>query len=118
GEVLTWVMPEIRMNSLRSLAMNCGPLSEMIRRRAAFRSPPRPQRRAHRRGPLGHVAGRRRLHRALRHRARKEIAIHGLNTEATYYFAVDAFNDSGRTQGTPVLARRRQLPARLGPVGK
>jgi len=24
GEVLTWVMPEIRMNSLKSLAMNCG----------------------------------------------------------------------------------------------
>jgi hypothetical protein len=23
-------MPEIRMNSLKSLAMNCGPLSEMI----------------------------------------------------------------------------------------
>jgi len=31
GEVLTCVMPEIRMNSLKSLAMNCGPLSEMIR---------------------------------------------------------------------------------------
>ena len=27
-------MPEIRMNSLKSLAMNCGPLSEMIRGRA------------------------------------------------------------------------------------
>jgi hypothetical protein len=25
------VMPEMRMNSLKSLAMNCGPLSEMIR---------------------------------------------------------------------------------------
>src|SRR5207302_7713058 len=35
GEVLTWVMPEIRMNSLKSLAMNCGPLSEMIRGRAS-----------------------------------------------------------------------------------
>jgi hypothetical protein len=38
-------------------------------------------------------------------RGRKEIAIHGMNTGAAYYFAVDAFNDSGRTQGTPVLAR-------------
>jgi len=28
-------MPEIRMNSLKSLAMNCGPLSEMIRGRAS-----------------------------------------------------------------------------------
>jgi hypothetical protein len=31
GEVLTCVMPEIRMNSLKSLAMNCGPSPEMIR---------------------------------------------------------------------------------------
>ena len=38
-------------------------------------------------------------------RGQKEIAIHGLNTEPTYYFTVDAFNDSGRTQGTPVPAR-------------
>ena len=28
-------MPEMRMNSLKSLAMNCGPLSEMIRGRAS-----------------------------------------------------------------------------------
>ena len=28
-------MPQIRMNSLKSLAMNCGPLSEMIRGRAS-----------------------------------------------------------------------------------
>jgi hypothetical protein len=28
GEVRTWVMPEIRINSLKSLAMNCGPLSD------------------------------------------------------------------------------------------
>src|SRR5207249_7347264 len=34
GEVRTCVIPEIRMNSLKSLAMNCGPLSEMIRGRA------------------------------------------------------------------------------------
>ena len=31
----TCVIPEIRMNSLKSLAMNCGPLSEMIRGRAS-----------------------------------------------------------------------------------
>ena len=35
GEVRTCVIPEIRMNSLTSLAMNCGPLSEMIRGRAS-----------------------------------------------------------------------------------
>src|SRR5207249_12212952 len=35
GEVLTCVMPEMRMNSLKSRAMNCGPLSEMIRGRAS-----------------------------------------------------------------------------------
>jgi hypothetical protein len=35
GEVRTCVMPEILMNSLKSLAMNCGPLSEMIRGRAS-----------------------------------------------------------------------------------
>ena len=28
-------MPQMRMNSLKSLAMNCGPLSEMIRGRAS-----------------------------------------------------------------------------------
>ena len=40
--VLTWVMPEIRMNSLKSRAMNCGPLSEMIRGLASgyFSLPP------------------------------------------------------------------------------
>src|SRR5579875_935177 len=31
GEVRTWVMPQTRMNSLKSQAMNCGPLSEMMR---------------------------------------------------------------------------------------
>ena len=31
GEVRTCVIPAIRMNSLKSRAMNCGPLSEMIR---------------------------------------------------------------------------------------
>ena len=31
GEALTCVIPEIRMNSSKSLAMNCGPLSELIR---------------------------------------------------------------------------------------
>src|SRR5579883_2974319 len=30
-EVRTWVMPQTRMNSLKSRAMNCGPLLEMIR---------------------------------------------------------------------------------------
>src|SRR5580693_5156221 len=30
-EVRTCVIPEIRINSLKSRAMNCGPLSEMIR---------------------------------------------------------------------------------------
>src|SRR6202521_2709810 len=32
-------MPEIRMNSLKSLAMNCGPLSEMSKTRATLRDP-------------------------------------------------------------------------------
>jgi hypothetical protein len=38
-------------------------------------------------------------------RGQKEIAIHGLNAEAGYYFTVDAFNASGRTPGAPVPAR-------------
>jgi hypothetical protein len=38
-------------------------------------------------------------------RGQKEIAIHSLNTETPYYFAVDGFNDSGRTLGTAALAR-------------
>ena len=32
----TWVRPAMRMNSLKSRAMNCGPLSEMIRAQAAL----------------------------------------------------------------------------------
>ena len=31
GAVRTWVIPEMRINSLKSLAMNCGPLSVMMR---------------------------------------------------------------------------------------
>lgn len=34
-------------------------------------------------------------------RGRIETVLHDLNAEAGYYFAVDAFNDSGRTSGTP-----------------
>ncbi len=37
-------------------------------------------------------------------RGQKEIVLHDLNMEAKYYFTVDAFNDSGRTLGTPALA--------------
>ncbi|WP_321473572.1 family 43 glycosylhydrolase [uncultured Paludibaculum sp.] len=37
-------------------------------------------------------------------RGQKELAIHGLNAETDYYFTVDAFNDSGRTQGTQTQA--------------
>jgi hypothetical protein len=36
GSVLTWLMPEIRMNSLKSLAMSGGPLSEIIRGRTSW----------------------------------------------------------------------------------
>jgi hypothetical protein len=45
------------------------------------------------------------LYQNLEIRGMKEIALHDLNAESRYYFAVDAFNDSGRTLGTPVLAR-------------
>jgi xylan 1,4-beta-xylosidase len=45
------------------------------------------------------------LYQNLEVRGVKEIALHDLNAESRYYFAVDAFNDSGRTLGTPVLAR-------------
>ncbi len=38
-------------------------------------------------------------------RGKKEIVLHDLNAGAQYYFAVDAFNDSGRTLGTAILAR-------------
>jgi hypothetical protein len=38
-------------------------------------------------------------------RGKKEIALHDLNAEAKYYFTVDSFNDSGRTAGTPELAK-------------
>jgi hypothetical protein len=38
-------------------------------------------------------------------RGRREITLHDLNTEAQYYFAVDAFNDSGRTLGSAKAAR-------------
>ena len=31
GDVRTWLMPEMRMNTLKSLAMNYGPLSEIMR---------------------------------------------------------------------------------------
>jgi hypothetical protein len=42
GLVRTWVIPQRRMNSLKSLAMNCGPLSEMIRGRFRRGTSPRP----------------------------------------------------------------------------
>jgi hypothetical protein len=45
------------------------------------------------------------LYHNLEIRGKKEIALHDLNAGAAYYFAVDAFNDSGRTLGTPVAAR-------------
>jgi hypothetical protein len=38
-------------------------------------------------------------------RGQKEIALHDLNAGAAYYFAVDAFNDSGRTAGAPQPVR-------------
>jgi hypothetical protein len=49
--------------------------------------------------------GESKLYRTLEIRGMKEIVLHDLNAESRYYFAVDAFNDSGRTLGTPVLAR-------------
>jgi hypothetical protein len=45
------------------------------------------------------------LYHNLEIRGRKEILLHDLNAEAGYYCAVDAFNDSGRTLGTPAAAR-------------
>ena len=45
------------------------------------------------------------LYHNLEIRGQKEIVLHDLNAEAPYYFAVDAFNDSGRTPGTAVAAR-------------
>jgi xylan 1,4-beta-xylosidase len=35
----------------------------------------------------------------------KEITLHDLNAESKYFFAVDAFNDSGLTAGTPEAVR-------------
>jgi hypothetical protein len=45
------------------------------------------------------------LYHNLEIRGRKEIVLHDLNAETAYYFAVDAFNDSGRTSGSPSAAR-------------
>ena len=45
------------------------------------------------------------LYHNLEIRGQKEIVLHDLNTDAGYSFAVDAFNDSGRTLGVPPLAR-------------
>jgi hypothetical protein len=45
------------------------------------------------------------LYQNLEIRGKKEIVLHDLNADSRYYFAVDAFNDSGRTSGTPELAR-------------
>jgi hypothetical protein len=45
------------------------------------------------------------LYHNLEIRGRREIALHDLNAEAQYYFAVDAFNDSGRTLGSAAAAR-------------
>ena len=49
--------------------------------------------------------GERKLYQNLEIRGMKEIVLHDLNAESRYYFAVDAFNDTGRTLGTPVMAR-------------
>jgi xylan 1,4-beta-xylosidase len=38
-------------------------------------------------------------------RGQKEIDLHDLNVGVDYYFTVDAFNESGRTLGTPQRAR-------------
>jgi len=38
-------------------------------------------------------------------RGRRQIDLHDLNADSTYYFAVDAFNDSGVTPGTAAIAR-------------
>ena len=45
------------------------------------------------------------LYQNLEIRGQKEIDLHDLNAEAAYYFAVDAFNDSGRTPGTAMAVR-------------
>ncbi len=45
------------------------------------------------------------LYQNLEVRGRKEIALHDLNSETKYFFAVDAFNDSGRTPGKPEPVR-------------
>ena len=45
------------------------------------------------------------LYQNLEIRGRKEIDLHDLNAESRYYFTVDAFNDNGRTAGTPQPAR-------------
>lgn len=45
------------------------------------------------------------LYHNLEIRGQKEIDIHDLNADTAYYFAVDAFNDSGRTLGSPAIAR-------------
>jgi xylan 1,4-beta-xylosidase len=45
------------------------------------------------------------LYQNLEIRGTKEIVLHDLNADSRYYFAVDAFNDSGRTLGAPEIAR-------------
>lgn len=45
------------------------------------------------------------LYQNLEIRGRKEIVLHDLNSETKYFFAVDAFNDSGRTPGKPEPVR-------------
>lgn len=46
-------------------------------------------------------AGANKLHQNLEIRGQKEIGLHDLNVGTNYYFAVDAFNDSDRTPGSP-----------------
>jgi xylan 1,4-beta-xylosidase len=45
------------------------------------------------------------LYQNLEIRGKKEIVLHDLNADSKYFFAVDAFNESGRTLGTPEPAR-------------
>jgi hypothetical protein len=45
------------------------------------------------------------LYRNLEIRGTKEIVLRDLDADARYYFTVDAFNDSGRTPGTPEQIR-------------
>ena len=45
------------------------------------------------------------LYQNLEIRGMKEIVLHDLNADSRYFFAVDAFNDSGCTLGTPESAR-------------